>query len=71
MDVEVMMDEEVAMDVDVYLKRIGYSGSREPTKETLFQLVAKHQLAVPFENIDFLSVFSQEKEPFDPGFLPK
>ena len=53
-DEEVGKDVEVVMDVDVYLERIGYSGSREPTVETLFQLVARHQLAVPFENIDIL-----------------
>jgi N-hydroxyarylamine O-acetyltransferase len=40
------------MDIDKYLKRIGYRGSREPTAETLRQLHRAHLLAVPFENLD-------------------
>ena len=42
------------MKIDAYLKRIGYSGSREPTAETLKQLHRAHMLAVPFENLDIL-----------------
>ncbi len=41
-----------AMNIDAYLKRIGYQGSREPTPETLRQLHRAHMLAVPFENLD-------------------
>ncbi len=40
------------MNVDAYLERIGYSGSREPTVETLKNLHRSHLLAVPFENLD-------------------
>ena len=40
------------MDLDAYLTRIGYGGSREPTVETLRQLHRDHLLAVPFENLD-------------------
>lgn len=40
------------MDAEPYLARIGYSGSREPTKETLRQLHRRHLLSVPFENLD-------------------
>lgn len=40
------------MDTDAYLKRIGYSGSREPGGETLRQLHRAHMLAVPFENLN-------------------
>jgi N-hydroxyarylamine O-acetyltransferase len=40
------------MDVDAYLERIGYVGSREPTAETLRHLHRSHMRAVPFENID-------------------
>jgi len=40
------------MDVDAYLERIGYAGSREPTAETLRRLHRAHMFAVPFENLD-------------------
>ena len=40
------------MDIDAYLTRIGYKGSREPTVDTLNQLHRAHLLAVPFENLD-------------------
>ena len=42
------------MNVNAYLKRIGYSRSLEPTTETLKQLQRAHMLAVPFENLDIL-----------------
>lgn len=35
-----------------YLHRIGYTGSREPTAETLRNLHRAHMLSVPFENLD-------------------
>lgn len=40
------------MQIDAYLKRIGYQGSREPSAETLKQLHRAHILSVPFENLD-------------------
>ena len=40
------------MEIDAYLDRIRYKGSREPTAETLKQLHRAHMLAVPFENLD-------------------
>jgi N-hydroxyarylamine O-acetyltransferase len=40
------------MDVDRYLARIGYSGSREPTVETLRAIHRQHMFTVPFENYD-------------------
>jgi len=40
------------VDIDAYLARIGYAGSRAPTGETLAQLQQAHMLAVPFENLD-------------------
>jgi N-hydroxyarylamine O-acetyltransferase len=40
------------MNVDAYLARIAYGGSREPTAETLKQLHLAHLLSVPFENLD-------------------
>ena len=40
------------MEIDAYLGRIGYSGPRTPTAETLRQLHRAHMFAVPFENLD-------------------
>jgi N-hydroxyarylamine O-acetyltransferase len=40
------------VDVDSYLERIAYDGSREPTEATLVALHRAHMLAVPFENLD-------------------
>jgi N-hydroxyarylamine O-acetyltransferase len=39
------------MDIDAYLDRIGYVGSREPTTGTLRELQLAHLTAVPFENL--------------------
>ena len=40
------------MDLSLYLQRIHYAGSLEPTVETLRALHLAHLLAVPFENLD-------------------
>ncbi|MBC8077525.1 MAG: arylamine N-acetyltransferase [Chloroflexales bacterium] len=40
------------MDIDAYLERIGYDGTRAPTAATLRALQRAHLLAVPFENLD-------------------
>jgi N-hydroxyarylamine O-acetyltransferase len=40
------------MDVAAYLKRIRYSGSTDPSPETLGRIHRAHMLAVPFENLD-------------------
>jgi N-hydroxyarylamine O-acetyltransferase len=42
------------LDLDCYLERIGYSGERTPTLETLRALQALHAQAIPFENLDTL-----------------
>ena len=42
------------MDLDAYFRRIGYSGSRAPTLDTLAALHALHPTAIPFENLDTL-----------------
>jgi N-hydroxyarylamine O-acetyltransferase len=42
------------LDLDAYLARIGYSGSRAPTVETLHALTAAHTQSIPFENLDVL-----------------
>jgi N-hydroxyarylamine O-acetyltransferase len=40
------------MEIEAYLRRIGYSGPRTPTAETLRHLHRAHMFAVPFENFD-------------------
>lgn len=40
------------IDLDAYFRRIGYSGSRAPTAETLSELHFAHALHIPFENLD-------------------
>ncbi len=39
-------------DLDAWLARIGYSGSRAPTLATLRTLIAAHTAAIPFESLD-------------------
>jgi arylamine N-acetyltransferase len=41
-----------AVDVAAYFGRIGYSGPADPTVETVYALVAAHNGAIPFENLD-------------------
>ena len=43
------------MNIDAYLSRIGYEGSREPTLETLRGMQRAHFLSVPFENLDIMA----------------
>jgi N-hydroxyarylamine O-acetyltransferase len=40
------------VNIDQYLQRLNYQGSREPTLATLQALHVAHMLAVPFENLD-------------------
>ena len=57
------------MEVDPYLDRIGYSGSREPTDETLRCLHRAHVLTTPFENLDIH--LGHPIEPSLPAFYDK
>ena len=41
-------------DLDAYLRRISYDGSREPSLGVLSAVVAAHAAAIPYENIDVL-----------------
>jgi N-hydroxyarylamine O-acetyltransferase len=41
-------------DLDAYLRRISYSGSREPSLGVLGAVVGAHAGAIPYENIDVL-----------------
>ncbi len=40
------------MEVNAYLRRIGYVGENEPSESTLRSLHRAHMFAVPFENLD-------------------
>ncbi len=42
------------LDLDAYLHRIGYQGSREPTLAVLHAISASHAQSIPFENLDVL-----------------
>lgn len=41
-----------AIDVDAYLRRIGYTGKPEANLETLEKIVALHTRSIPFENLN-------------------
>lgn len=40
------------LDLDAYFSRIGFTGRREPTLETLEQVQFAHGTSIPFENLD-------------------
>jgi N-hydroxyarylamine O-acetyltransferase len=40
------------LDLDAYLRRIGYEGDRRPTLDTLGEIVLRHVRSIAFENID-------------------
>lgn len=42
------------LDLDAYFARLGYTGPRAATLETLHALTAHHAAAIPFENLDVL-----------------
>lgn len=42
----------MTIDLAAYFDRTGYQGSLDPTLETLHALVAAHNQAIPFENLD-------------------
>ncbi|MFI9510911.1 arylamine N-acetyltransferase [Nocardia sp. NPDC052566] len=41
-----------SLDLDAYLRRIGFDGERTPTLETLRELVYAHTTTFPFENLE-------------------
>jgi len=45
----------VSFDLDAYLSRIGHTGARGVSLSTLAELVARHSMAIAFENIDPLA----------------
>jgi len=42
------------IDLDAYFRRVNWSGSRDPTLETLAGLIEAHTAHIPFENLDVL-----------------
>ena len=42
------------IDLDAYLARVDYGGSRQPSLDSLTALHAAHVTAIPFENLDIL-----------------
>jgi N-hydroxyarylamine O-acetyltransferase len=40
------------LDLEAYLLRIGYAGPRQPTHAVLSELVLRHAMSIPFENLD-------------------
>src|SRR5437660_8763848 len=53
----------MSVNVPAYLERIGYSGPRDPTLETLRGVHRAHMLTVPFENLD---IWRKRKIVLDP-----
>jgi N-hydroxyarylamine O-acetyltransferase len=47
--------DDAPLDLDAYLRRVGFDGPLAPTHETLARLIERHAAAVPFENIDVLA----------------
>ena len=43
---------ETAFNLDEYLNRIGYAGTREASLPALRGVIAAHSASIPFENID-------------------
>jgi hypothetical protein len=49
-------DEPFVPDLDSYFARIGYSGSRAPTLDTLSAIQRLHTYACTFENLDIVAI---------------
>ena len=49
-----MRDKPDGLDLDAYLRRVGYAGPREPTAAVLEKLHLAHATHIPFENLDVL-----------------
>lgn len=52
------------MDVAAYLGRIGYVGQRAPTRPLLADIVLRHAMSIPFENLD---AFTGRRVSLDPA----
>ena len=49
------MDDDASLDLDAYLRRIGFDGPLAATHATLARLIERHAAAIPFENIEVLA----------------
>src|SRR4029077_20667326 len=49
-----MTESDGTLDLDAYFQRIGYAGSRAPSRATLDALHLAHATHIPFENLDIL-----------------
>ena len=49
-----MTEPDGTLDLDAYFRRIGYAGSRAPSRATLDALHLAHATHIPFENLDIL-----------------
>ena len=45
---------EASLDQDAWFKRIGYTGSREPSLDTLHQLIFAHAHSIAYESLDIM-----------------
>jgi hypothetical protein len=61
-------DDPFLPDLDAYLARIGYTGSREPTLETLSALQSHHTYACAFENLDIVATPRPAAAPAHGGY---
>jgi N-hydroxyarylamine O-acetyltransferase len=52
-----------SIDVDAYFQRIGYSGARSPTLDTLRELHLRHAQTIPFENLNPLLKWPVKLDP--------
>ena len=43
------------LDLDAYLRRIGFAGAASPTRDCLERLIRSHAAAIPFDNIEVLA----------------
>ncbi len=57
-----------AMDLAAYLARIGYDGPHAATHAVLAEVVLRHTLSIPFENID---AFLGQRVSLDPGVVAR
>lgn len=56
---------DISFDIDAYFARIGYTGLRDASLETLKSLHLLHPQAIPFENLDpFPGHPARSKSPF-------
>lgn len=53
------------MNIDAYLQRIGYAGTREPNRAVLAQIVREHAQSIAFENLGAFLGIGVSLDPLD------